>query len=173
MEVVIIAAVVFLAWEYLKSQAQASSGGGGDLASPDSTSAAQTGEQVSDYDPLSDLAVAWANAEGWNKPGSLAQRNANPVNLKGTWPGQVGSTPQGFAVFSDEGYGFDAAESYLAKQAAAHPDWTLRQLFAKILGNLNGQPVNNAQGNSDQEAETVATYLGISPDTTLETFMGS
>ena len=122
--------------------------------------------------PFDDLAVAWAQAEGWDQPGSLAQRDNNPVNLKGHWAGQVGSTSQGFAVFSDSGYGFDAADSYLEKQAAAHPDWTLRNLFAKILGNLSGQPVNNEQGNSDQEAANVANYLGISPDVTLRDYGG-
>jgi hypothetical protein len=169
MDLIVIAVAAFLAWAFIRGQARSSGGDGqqAQLAPP------STGEAVSDYDPFGDLAVAWANAEGWNKSGSLAQRNANPVNLKGSWPGQVGSTSEGFAIFSDEAYGFDAAESYLQKQAAEHPDWTLRQLFAKILGNLNGQPVNNEQGNSNQEAETVAGYLGIPADTTLETFMGS
>ncbi len=167
MELIAIAAVAFIAWAFIKSRA-GSDGGSGVLQAPSAP-----GATVSDYNPIDDLAVAWANAEGWNKSGSLAQRNLNPVNLKGSWPGQVGSTQQGFAIFSDEGYGFDAADSYLQKQAAEHPDWTLRQLFAKILGNVDGQPVNNAQGNSDQEAETVATYLGISPDTTLSNYVGS
>jgi hypothetical protein len=165
MDLIFIAAAALLVWAFSRSQAQSS---GSSLPAP-----AQPGTQASDYDPLGDLAVAWANAEGWNKPGSLAQRNLNPVNLKGSWPGQTGSTPQGFAVFSDEAYGFDAAQEYLQKQATAHPDWTLRQLFAKILGNLDGQPVNNDQGNSDQEAQTVASYLGISPDVTLASYLGS
>ncbi|MGO8775294.1 MAG: hypothetical protein ACLQHT_13575 [Terracidiphilus sp.] len=167
MELIAIAAVAFVAWALYKTQAQ-SGRGSGEFQAPSAP-----GATVSDYNPIDDLAVAWANAEGWNKSGSLAQRNSNPVNLKGSWPGQVGSTPQGFAVFQDESYGFDAADSYLQKQAAEHPEWTLRQLFAKILGNVDGQRVNNAQGNSDQEAETVATYLGISPDTTLSNYVGS
>jgi hypothetical protein len=166
MDLIVIVAIGFVAWLYFKSQAQASDSSQAGAAIP------STGTQASDYNPLSDLAVAWANAEGWNKSGSLAQRNLNPVNLKGTWPGQVGSTPQGFAIFPDQATGFNAAQSYLQKQTAQHPDWTLRQLFAKILGNLSGQPVNNDQGNSDQEAQTVASYLGISPDTTLSSYTG-
>ncbi|MGA2908375.1 MAG: hypothetical protein ABSE36_11780 [Terracidiphilus sp.] len=167
MDLILIAAVAFAAWAFFKSEAQ------GNGSSQQLATAQPSGAAVSDYNPLDDLAVAWAHAEGWDKSGSLAQRNLNPVNLKGSWPGQVGTSPQGFAVFSDEGYGFDAADSYLQKQVNEHPDWTLRQLFAKILGNLNGQPVNNEQGNSDQEAETVATYLGIPPDTTLSNYVGS
>jgi hypothetical protein len=169
MDLILIAALAFFVWIFIGgTQAQGSEGGnGGQIEVPPST-----GESVSDYDPFSELAQAWANAEGWNKSGSLAQRNLNPVNLKGSWPGQTGSTPQGFAVFSSETDGFNAAESYLQRQAAQHPGWTLRQLFAKILGNLDGTSVNNAQGNSDQEAANVASYLGVSADTTLEDFMG-
>jgi hypothetical protein len=166
MELLTIVAAGLLAWLYLKGRAQASN------SSQVTMPAAQPGTDLTAYDPLDDLAVAWANAEGWNKSGSLAQRNLNPVNLKGAWPGQVGTTPQGFAIFPDQSYGFAAAESYLQKQAAEHPDWTLRQLFAKILGNLSGQPVNNSQGNSDEEAANVASYLGISPDTTLSSYTG-
>jgi hypothetical protein len=159
----IIAGIV--AWLYIKGQGTAG-GASNPQALPANPSTSAAG-----YSPFSALADAWANAEGFFKPGSLAQRNNNPVNLKGTgWPGQTGSTPQGFAVFSDEAYGFDAAQSYLAKQATAHPDWTLKNLFAKILGNTQGQPVNNDQGNSDQEAQNVANYLGISSGTSLSDY---
>jgi hypothetical protein len=167
MDLGLIIVAGLLAWLYAKSRA------GGDAADQTATpvSPAPT-TPASGFDPWSDLAVAWAHAEGWDQPNSLARRNANPVNIKGNWPGQVGSTPQGFAVFSDEAYGFDAAESYLQQQAETHPDWTLRNLFAKVLGNPSGQPVNNDQGNSDQEAQNVANYLGIPVDDTLANYMG-
>jgi hypothetical protein len=165
MELVAILVAASAAWLWLRNRAA------GGVSQP-ATAPAANGTTLSEYDPWSDLAVAWAHAEGWDQPGSLARRNANPVNLKGNWPGQVGSTPQGFAVFSDEAYGFDAAESYLQQQAAAHPNWTLQNLFAKILGNPSGQTVNNDQGNSDEEAESVAAYLGISPGTTLVSYAG-
>jgi len=162
-ELLFAIAAVVVAWLYFKSHAAV----GGSLPSPNPSTTSAS------YTPFSDLAVAWAHAEGWDTPGSLAQRNNNPVNIKGTgWTGQVGRTSQGFAVFSDQTYGFDAAQSYLQQQAAEHPDWTLRNLFAKILGNLEGESVNNDQGNSDQEAENVASYLGISPDTVLANYTG-
>ena len=47
------------------------------------------------------------------------------------------------------------------QQAQEHPDWTLRQFFAKVLGSLSGQDVNNDQGNSAAEADYVASQLGM------------
>ena len=162
MEAVLVIFVAFVAWLFLKGRAAS-----GEPATP----AVDTSAHVDSYNPFNDLAAAWANAEGWNVPGSLAQRNNNPVNLTGTgWPGQIGTDKRGFAIFSDVGSGFGSAQLYLQQQAAAHPAWTLRNLFAKILGNLSGQPVNNDQGNSNVEAQNVANYLGISPDMTLESY---
>lgn len=139
-------------------------------ASPPPTSPA--GSDVSSYNPLTQLTNAWANAEGWNVAGSLAQRNNNPVNLKGDWPGVVGHTEQGFAIFDSPDSGFAAAQNYVQRNATAHPGWTLQNFFAKVLGSLSGTPVNDAQGISDQEASNVASYLGIPSNTVLSQYLG-
>jgi hypothetical protein len=130
------------------------------------------GTSFSDYGPLDALTEAWAHFEGWDQPGSLAQRNNNPVNIKGNWDGVVGHTPAGFAIFSDPSFGWGAAESYVQDQAAKNPTWSLRQLFAKILGSLSGDDVNNDQGNSVAEASYVAGQLGVPSSTNVSTLIG-
>ncbi len=122
--------------------------------------------------PLGSLADAWARAEGFYQSGSLAQRSNNPVNIKGTWDGVTGHTPSGIAVFDTPDSGFSAAQSWLARQAQEHPTWTLYQLFAKVLGSVDGTPVDNAQGNSNQEAENVASFLGVPASTPVSSFLG-
>lgn len=130
------------------------------------------GSSFSDYGPLDALTEAWAHFEGNDKPGSLAQRNNNPVNIKGSWDGVTGHTPAGFAIFSDPSFGWGAAESYVQEQAQEHPDWSIRQFFAKVLGSLSGQDVNNDQGNSVAEADYVAGQMGVPSSTNLNTLIG-
>ena len=130
------------------------------------------GTNFADYGPLDSITQAWAQFEGWNKPGSLAQQNNNPVNIKGNWPGVVGHTPNGLAIFSDSSLGFAAAQSWIQRQAQEHPDWSLRQLFAKVLGSLNGEDVNNEQGNSVNEADYVASRLGVPDSTNFSSYIG-
>lgn len=130
------------------------------------------GTDFSDYGPLDALTEAWAHFEGWDKPGSLAQRNNNPVNIKGNWDGVVGHTPSGFATFSDPSFGWGAAESWVQNQAKQHPDWSIRQLLAKAMGSLTGQDVNNDQGNSVAEADYIAGQLGVPSSTNLADYIG-
>lgn len=143
----------------------------GNSTSPSSTNGGD-GTSYSDYGPLDALTEAWAHFEGWDKPGSIAQRNNNPVNIKGSWDGVVGHTPSGFATFSDPSFGWGAAESYVQDQAQQHPDWSIRQLFGKILGSLSGDDVNNDQGNSVAEANYVAGQIGVPSSTNLSTLIG-
>jgi hypothetical protein len=150
----------FLLWLYIGNQ-------GGKPASGGSFE-----DQMSGSDALTKFVEGWANAEGYNVSGSLAQRNNNPVNLKGDWPGATGHDQYGFAIFDSPESGFAAAQTYVNQNAASHPLWTLQNFFAKVLGNLQGQPVDNDQGNSDQEAANVASYLGVSPDTTVSDYLG-
>lgn len=161
---VLIAAL--LAWVLTRSQA----GAGSSDSSPSPTSG--SGSSFEDYEPVDALTEAWAHVEGWDQQGSLAQRDNNPVNIKGSWDGVTGHTPAGFAEFSDPSFGWGAAESWIEEQAQEHPDWTLRQLFAKVLGSLSGQDVNNDQGNSVSEADAVAEQLGVPSDTNLAAYLG-
>jgi len=172
---VLLIAAAFLVWWLLSHHASEGSGDStksGISAAAASVAGVDQSTFAANYSPLDDLADAWANAEGWNVAGSLAQRNNNPANLKGNWPGVVGHTASGFAIFDSPDSGRDAEKQWLARQVSQHPAWTLRQLFAKVLGDLQGNPVNNAQGDSDQEAENVAHYLGISPGVNLHDYLG-
>ncbi len=154
-------------WLLNRSQATAS----GSASAPPSNSGGD-GTSYTDYGPLDALTEAWAHFEGNDQPGSLAQRNNNPVNIKGSWDGVVGHTPAGFAIFSDPSFGWGAAESWEQEQAQEHPDWTLRQLFAKVLGSLSGADVNNDQGNSAAEADYVAGQLGVPDSTNFAAYIG-
>lgn len=123
--------------------------------------------------PLELFTQAWGRAEGYDVPGSLAQRNNNPGNLKGDYyHGVIGVDSHGFAIFDSPDSGFAAAQSYVQRNAANNPGWTIQNFFAKVLGNLSGQPVNNEQGNSNQEADTVASILGVPSDSNLSDYIG-
>ena len=122
--------------------------------------------------PLDNITEASAQFEGFYQPNSVAQRYNNPDNVKGDWPGVVGHTSSGIAIFDDVGDGWDAAHSWFYQQEQQHPDWTFSQLFAKFLGDLNGNPVNNDQGNSENYANYVANYLGVPPDSRVTDYTG-
>lgn len=129
------------------------------------------GTSYSDYGPLDAFTEAWAHFEGADQPGSIAQRYNNPVNIKGSWTGVTGHTPAGIAEFSDPSFGWGAAESYVQEQAQEHPDWSIRQFFAKVLGSLSGQDVNNDQGNSVNESDYVASQLGVPSSANLAAYI--
>lgn len=57
-----------------------------------------------------------ANMEGWNKQGSIAQRNNNPGNLR-AGKGQIGTDSNGFAVFSSPENGWAALDRQIALDA--------------------------------------------------------
>lgn len=150
-----------------------SNAGGGSSTPAPSPNSGGGGSDFSDYGSLDALTEAWAHFEGNDQPGSLAQRDNNPVNIKGDWTGVTGHTPSGLAIFSDPSFGFGAAETWEQQQAQEHPDWTLRQFFAKVLGSLSGQDVNNDQGNSAAEADYVASQLGVPDSTNFAAYIGS
>lgn len=158
----IIVAALF-AWRLWGNQAQSGDG----VSAPSDVSSQSDGSS-----PVDAFTEAWAWAEGYDKNGSAAQRYNNPVDVKGNWDGVVNHSPSGLAIFDDVDSGWAAADDYALKQAEQHPDWTFRQFFAKVLGNLSGQPVNNDQGNSDAEAQNVANYLGVPVDTTVSSYLG-
>jgi hypothetical protein len=160
MELLLVIAAVLL-WHFSR---QSQGGGVAGSSSP-------TSNPVDD-NPLDNLTEAWARWEGYYKQGSVAQRNNNPMNVKGNWPGVVGHTASGIAIFDDPGDGWDAGSAWVKKQAAQHPDWSFSNLFGKVLGDLNGNPVNNEQGDSEAEASYVANYLGVPVASEVADYLG-
>jgi hypothetical protein len=158
---ILIAALV--AWLIIKGRAA----GNGSSAPTGAMPPSQFGPS-----PADQLTQAWAAFEGWNTPGTPAQRYNNPVNIHGSWDGVVGHSPSGIAIFNDPDSGWQAAVTWEQQQAAQHPQWTLQNFFAKVLGSLSGTPVNNDQGNSDAEAQFVAAQIGVSPTTSLSQYLG-
>lgn len=123
--------------------------------------------------PLDLFTAGWANAEGYNVAGSRAQRNNNPVNLVGgNYTGVIGQDAQGFDIFDSAESGWAAARGYVQRNASNNPGWNFQNFFGKVLGNLLGQPVDNSQGNSNQEAANVADYIGVPADTNLSDYLG-
>jgi hypothetical protein len=146
--------------------------GSNGAGSGDAGAGGSTVSQNDGYGPIDDITEGWAQIEGFYKPGSVAQRYNNPGNVKGDYPGVVGHTPSGIDIFGDVGDGWDAATSWVQSNEQQHPGWSFSQLFAKVLGSLSGTPVNNDQGNSQAEAEYVASYLGVPADSSVTDYTG-
>jgi len=79
---------------------------------------------------MATLAEAIAQMEGFNTPGTIAQRNNNPGNLR--FVGQVGATgkdSKGFAVFPSAGEGWRALDAQIALDGSR--GLTLTQFMGK------------------------------------------
>lgn len=110
----------------------------------------------------SDLKFAFANAiaefEGANIPGSVADRNKNPGNLKlAGQTGAVGEDEQGHAIFPDRTTGYIALINQLDlardnRSAVYNRDDTIESFFQKY-----------AEGNQEAYSQFVASRLGVSP----------
>jgi hypothetical protein len=166
-----LVAVVVLLW-LLLSSSQGDGGGDSTPGPGPSGEPDDAGSDAANYGTAGDVAQAWARIEGFFQPGTPAQRYNDPVNLHGEWPGVVGHSPSGIAIFDSIADGWNAAAAYIRQQAAAHPGWSFLNFFGKVLGNLQGQPVNNEQGNSTAEAQYVAGQLGVDPNTFLSQYVG-
>jgi hypothetical protein len=163
----ILLALLVMLWLVIAGQSN-DSGDSTDSASPPP----DEGTDVTNYGDAGNVAAAWAEIEGFFQSGTPAQRYNNPVNLHGNWPGVVGHSPSGIAIFDSVSDGWNAAIAYIQQQAEAHPNWSFLNFFGKVLGNLQGQSVNNEQGNSDAEAQFVAGQLGVDPGTVLSEYLG-
>lgn len=62
------------------------------------------------------LAQGIATFEGFFKPGTLAQRNNNPGNLR-AGVGQIGTDPNGYAIFPDVQTGWNALYNQISLDA--------------------------------------------------------
>lgn len=111
---------------------------------------------------IDDLATAIATFEGFFKPGSVAQRNNNPGNIR-SW----GSAPQagGYAVFDSADAGWAALKRQIALNVGR--GLTLREFFAGKPGVYAGYSPAADANDPNGYAQWVAARLGISVDAPL------
>jgi hypothetical protein len=122
---------------------------------------------------LDNLGEAIKQFEG-GKPGDLNVRNNNPGNIKsGSYTrSAIGTDYKGFAVFADPGDGWDALNNYIAAHAADHPTWNFYDFFNYYLhGSTTASPVDQ-EGNATAYANSVASYMGVDPNTPISTLFG-
>jgi hypothetical protein len=92
----------------------------------------------------------------YNNPGAV-QAGRTP------YPGQTGVAGNGLAIFADQGDGWTQFDALLRAKVANNPDWD----YYDLAGNwVNGNSVNMAN-NADNEAESVASYVGVAPTSSL------
>jgi hypothetical protein len=116
---------------------------------------------------VSSLASAIAQMEGYNTPGTLAQRNNNPGNLR-SGPGQVG-TSGGFAVFATPDDGWAALDNQI--QVNAGRGLTLNEFFAGKPGVYPGYAPSADANNPAAYAAFVASQTGADPNTPLNSLL--
>lgn len=125
---------------------------------------------------IATIAATIQQIEGWT-PGSIAYTNNNPGNL--IFVGQAGATqgpamagtPYYFADFSSYSAGETALYNQI--QTYANQGLTINQMMAKYAPatDANGNPTGN---NPTAYANSIASSLGVSPDTTVaEAIAGS
>jgi hypothetical protein len=118
---------------------------------------------------VDDLAQSIARMEGFLVPGSIAQVNNNPGNLR-SGPGQIG-TSNGFAVFPDVATGYAALDSQIDYNVSL--GLNLDQFFAGEPGVYPGYAPSADSNNPTQYASTVAGMLNIDPTVPLSGVLGS
>jgi hypothetical protein len=115
-----------------------------------------------------DLEEGIKRAEGTDT--SLNMRNNNPGDLK-AGPNMTG-TNQGIATFADVGDGWDALGAWIKSHISQHPDWDFYDMGGYYLRGSTTAPTTDAEGNSDQWAENVASYMGVSPTQQVSSVLG-
>ncbi len=118
---------------------------------------------------IADLANAIARFEGFLVPGSIAQRDNNPGNLR-AGPGQVGTDSGGYAIFPDVATGQAALERQI--QLNIDRGLTLDQFFGGLPGVYSGYAPAADKNNPGQYSATVAGWLGIDNKTPLSQVIG-
>ena len=160
-------AVAYFVLRYITRNA--SSGGVVPVQPPVDDSSA--GTDTAAYDPANQFAAVHDLKVIFNSLVACAT-TIRPTS-KATIPAFTHSSPEGFAIFGSSVDGWNAAQSYVQRNASQHPDWTFQNFFAKVLGSLSGTPVNNDQGNSNAEAKFVADYSGVDPSTDVSSYLRS
>lgn len=104
------------------------------------------------------LAQSIATMEGFFQPGTLAQRNNNPGNLR-AGAGQIGTDANGFAIFPDVQTGWNALYNQISLDSGRGLD--LSQFISKYA-----PPSEN---NTSNYLSYLTGQLGVSADTPLAT----
>lgn len=112
--------------------------------------------------------------EGFFTPGSVAQRNNNPGNLR-SGPGQIGTDAAGYAIFPDVATGQMALANQIDLNISR--GLTLNQFFAGqrdasgnvVPGGYPGYAPSADSNNPAHYAATVAGWIGIDPNAVLNT----
>lgn len=173
MGALIALAAAFIVWLFLTRRSQTAQGTtpetdsspGFDFTAPLSGATGSAIAMSNSTNPLDQLAQAIGRQEGYGIPGALPTRDNNPGDLT-----KVGG---GFQQFASPADGFAALYSWLTRHIGAHPDWTFRDLFNFYLrGSTTAPPVDD-QGDSNIYAQNVAGWLGVSPDSTVSSFLGT
>jgi hypothetical protein len=107
---------------------------------------------------ISTIASTIQTVEGYY-PGSLAYQNNNPGNL--IYVGQAGATEGagGFAAFPSYDAGYQALVNQI--QIYSNQGLTINQMMNKYA------PAGDGSNNPTAYAQTIASALGVSPDTTV------
>jgi len=109
-----------------------------------------------------DLARAIATFEGYFQPGTIAQRNNNPGNLR-RW----GNLPvrDGYAVFPTPEAGWEALRRQVELNVAR--GLSLREFFAGKPGVYPGYAPSSDANDPERYAEFVASRIGVPADVPL------
>lgn len=110
------------------------------------------------------IAQAIAQMEGFNTPGTIAQRDNNPGNLR-SGPGQTGTDSKGYAIFPDVSTGFAALNNQI--QLNIDRGLTLYEFFGGKPGVYAGYAPSADSNNPIGYANFVAQQVGIDPSIPL------
>jgi hypothetical protein len=113
---------------------------------------------------VSGMATAMAQFEGYNTPGTVAQRNNNPGNLR-SGPGQIGTDSAGYAIFPDAATGWAALDNQI--QLNINRGLTMNQFFAGVPGGYPGYAPSADSNNPAAYASFVASATGVPVDVPL------
>ena len=110
------------------------------------------------------LSNAIAQFEGYNVPGSVAQRNNNPGNLR-SGPGQSGTDPNGYAIFPDAATGFAALNNQVSLNI--NRGLSLQTFIGGVPGGYPGYAPSGDNNNVANYVNFLSGKLGIDPNTPL------
>ncbi len=108
------------------------------------------------------LMQAIAQFEGFNKSGSIAQRNNNPGNLRYA-PNQTGTDKSGYAIFDSPQEGWNALQRQIGLDQSR--GLTLREFIYKYAPPSDNNPTSNY-------LDYVSNQTGVGADESLGVFGG-
>lgn len=117
---------------------------------------------------IDDIAAAIQQMEGWF-PGSVAYRNNNPGNLR-AGKGQIGTDPNGYAIFPDYQTGYLALTNQISLNV--NRGLTLMEFFGGKPGVYAGYAPSADKNNPTNYAAFVGSQTGIPVDVPLNNVAG-